>query len=49
MEEFYLLISFSDWLLSPVVVVSINGDFLTSFLPLISWKRKKTKENESLV
>lgn len=35
-----LLRGFSDWLLSPVVVVSIKGDFLTSFLLLRSCKQQ---------
>lgn len=33
----YLFNGFSDWLLSPVVVVSIRGDFLSSFFSFISW------------
>lgn len=41
--SFYLLSGFSDWLLSPVVVVSIKGDFFTSFLLLVSCKQRKEK------
>lgn len=39
----YLLSGFSDWLLSPVVVVSIRGDFFTSILLLVSCKRQETR------
>lgn len=37
----YLLSGFSDWLLSPVVVVSIRGDFFTSILLLVSCKQQE--------
>lgn len=43
-----LLRGLSDWLLSPVVVVSIRGDFLTSFLVLMSWRQKQHKSHHML-